>query len=82
MIQVKSSIHNQVGFLWMPVHINLAPQSLEDNPRYLEAIIFFLPKRLIHYFSNATASEYSIIFKAGCFLPLTKTAMFIQYSMP
>lgn len=35
----KCSIHNQVGFLWMPVHIDLAPRCLEDNSCYLRIII-------------------------------------------
>ena len=40
MIQVKCSIHKQVGFLWMPVHIDLAPRCLEDNLGYLEVIFY------------------------------------------
>lgn len=51
MIQVKPSIHNQVGFLWTPVHIDLAPQCLEDNLCYLEVIFFFLLKVGFHLFS-------------------------------
>lgn len=32
MIQVKTpAFINQVGFLWTPVHIDLAPRCLEDN---------------------------------------------------
>lgn len=48
MIQVKCSIHNQVGFLWMPVYIDLAPHCLEDNLRYLEVIIFLSKSRPRH----------------------------------
>lgn len=44
MIQVKRSIHKQVGFLWTPVRIDLAPRCLEDNLGSLE-VIFFLSKR-------------------------------------
>lgn len=61
MIQVKPSIHNQVGFLWTPVHIDLAPQCLEDNLCYLEVIFFFSSKSGVSPFlSDAMASEYSI----------------------
>lgn len=49
MIQVKCSIHNQVGFLWMPVHIDLAPQCLEDNSYYSE--VSFFPRKV--GFSNS-----------------------------
>lgn len=51
MIQVKPSIHNQVGFLWSPVHIDLAPRCLEDNSCHLEGIFFLLPEVGFTFFS-------------------------------
>lgn len=69
MIQVKPSIHNQVGFLWSPVHIDLAPRCLEDNSCHLEGIFFSFQKWVSPLLSDATAPEYCIIFGARLLLP-------------
>lgn len=60
MIQVKCSIHNQVGFLWMPVHIDLAPWCLESQLVHFRDNHFY-PKQQVF---DAAASEYSQIFQA------------------